>query len=242
MLAHSDLTGSGSAEELRNDTDCLVASYLGETPAVAVGRSRKAVQESFRSIHGLVRECDTPRMTNAHPVRVQLTGDREGSYVVAEERADGSLVLTPDGRRRGRVPADSSGLLAQLFRRPSHETLTPSEALSAWGVDLLEDESVDEFAVADVDGQHGFVAVTNHRFIFLARTRTSLAPQQEYSLNQLASVEPLGRRGKAGLIVGWKQAAPIMIEGHDRAQLKQLKASLLAHATKPDGLQDPRGR
>ena len=78
VLAHSDLTGSGSAEELRNDTDCLVASYLGETPAVAVGRSRKAVQESFRSIHGLVRECDTPRMTNAHPVRVQLTGDREG--------------------------------------------------------------------------------------------------------------------------------------------------------------------
>ncbi len=109
-------------------------------------------------------------------------------------------------------------------------------------MDLLEDESVDEFAVADVDGQQGFVAVTNHRFIFLARTRTSLAPRQEYSLNQLASVEPLGRRGKAGLIVGWKQAAPIMIEGHDRAQLKQLKASLLAHATKPDGLQDPRGR
>lgn len=101
--------------------------------------------------------------------------------------------------------------------------------------------SVDEFAVADVDGQHGFLAVTNQRFIFLARTRTSLASQQKNSLNQLASVEPLGRRGKAGLIVGWKQAAPIMIEGHGRAQLGQLRASLLARATKPDGLQELAG-
>jgi branched-chain amino acid transport system ATP-binding protein len=33
VLAHGDLTTSGSAEELRNDTDRLVASYLGATPA-----------------------------------------------------------------------------------------------------------------------------------------------------------------------------------------------------------------
>ena len=112
------------------------------------------------------------------------------------------------------------------------------------GGTYFEDESVDEFAVADVDGQQGFVAVANgHRFR-LPRAHPDLAGAlgRSASLNQLASVEPLGRRGKAGLIVGWKQAAPIMIEGHDRAQLKQLKASLLAHATKPDGLQDPRGR
>jgi branched-chain amino acid transport system ATP-binding protein len=34
VLAHGDLTASGSAEELLNDTERLVASYLGETPAV----------------------------------------------------------------------------------------------------------------------------------------------------------------------------------------------------------------
>jgi branched-chain amino acid transport system ATP-binding protein len=33
VLAHGDLTTSGSAEELRKDTNRLVASYLGETPA-----------------------------------------------------------------------------------------------------------------------------------------------------------------------------------------------------------------
>jgi branched-chain amino acid transport system ATP-binding protein len=33
VLAHGDLTASGSAEELRSNTDQLVASYLGETPA-----------------------------------------------------------------------------------------------------------------------------------------------------------------------------------------------------------------
>lgn len=180
-------------------------------------------------------------MTSVRPVRVRLTGDREGSYVVAEERADGSLVLTPDGLGPGRVFADSSGLFAQLFRRPSRAAPTPSEALSAWGVDLLEDESVDEFAVADVDGQHGFVALTNHRFIFLARTRTSLAPQQEYPLTQLVSVEGLGRRGKAVLRVGFKQAAPIVVEGHDGGRFEQLKARLLARAPNMAGLDEPRG-
>ncbi len=33
VLAHGDLTASGSAAELRDDTDRLVASYLGATPA-----------------------------------------------------------------------------------------------------------------------------------------------------------------------------------------------------------------
>jgi branched-chain amino acid transport system ATP-binding protein len=33
VLAHGDLTASGSAEELRNNTDRLVASYLGAVPA-----------------------------------------------------------------------------------------------------------------------------------------------------------------------------------------------------------------
>jgi branched-chain amino acid transport system ATP-binding protein len=32
VLAHGDLTTSGTAEELRNNTDRLVASYLGEAP------------------------------------------------------------------------------------------------------------------------------------------------------------------------------------------------------------------
>ncbi len=33
VLAHGDLTASGSAEELRNNTDRLIASYLGATRA-----------------------------------------------------------------------------------------------------------------------------------------------------------------------------------------------------------------
>ena len=32
VLAHGDLTASGSAEELRSDNDLLLASYLGKTP------------------------------------------------------------------------------------------------------------------------------------------------------------------------------------------------------------------
>ena len=169
------------------------------------------------------------------PARVHLTGDREGAYVVSEERADGSLVLTPDGSSRGRVAVDSPGPLAQLLgRRRQDRFPTSREALEAWGVELLEEESVAEFAMADVDKQHGFVAVTSQRFIFLVRSAGSLAPRRERSLGQLLRVGALGRRGKGGIVIEWHDASPTVIESPDRAALERLRASLLAHGRASD--------
>ena len=167
-------------------------------------------------------------MTIGRPVRVQLSGDREGAYVVAEERADGSLVLRPDSERRARASVDSLGALAQLLRRRSDGLATTSEALDAWGVDLVEDERVVEFAMADVGGQRGFVALTNRRFIFLVRGGAALEPQQQHALSELTTIDPLPGRGKHGFVVGCEGAAPILVESRDRGQIERLRARLLA--------------
>jgi hypothetical protein len=166
-------------------------------------------------------------MTTARPARVYLTGDREGAYVVAEERADGSLVLTPDGRR-AHASVNVPGPLSQLFQRRDDRLLTPNEALDAWGVDLLDDESVIEFAVAEVDERRGFVALTNRRFIFLAPGRSSLEPRQQHLLSEFTSVEPLRTRGKRGLVISWEGSEPTLIQSRDRDQIERLKARLLA--------------
>lgn len=170
-------------------------------------------------------------MAAGRPARVYLTGDREGAYIVSEERGDGSLVLTPDRSRRARAaePAGplASGPLAQLLLgRRQDRFPTSRDALDAWGVDLLADESVAEFALADVDKQHGFVAVTDRRFIFLVRSGASLRPRLEQPLERLISVEPLGRRG---LLISWKEAEPTVVESRDRGQIERLRTSLLAH-------------
>lgn len=165
-------------------------------------------------------------MATGRLARVYLSGDRKGAYIVSEERADGSLVLTPDESRRARAGSGSRGPLAQLLTgRRQDQFSSSSEAMEAWGVALREDESVAEFAMADVDKQHGFVAVTDRRFIFLVRDRGSLTPFAERPLAQLRAVTPAGRRG---IVVEWEDAGPTVIESPDRAQLQRLRSSLLA--------------
>jgi len=139
-------------------------------------------------------------------------------------------VLTPDSSRRTRLADDARGPLSQFLSGRRHDRFpTSREALDAWGVALFDDESVAEFAMADVDKQHGFVALTDQRLIVLVRSRGSLRPCQQHSLGQVISVESLVRRGRAGLVVSWEQAAPTVIESRDRAQLERLQAGLLAH-------------
>jgi hypothetical protein len=176
-------------------------------------------------------------MTFDHPERVYLTGAREGAYLVTEERADGSLTLKRDDAprlRRRRAPrevTDDLGPLAHLFRRRPEPTRTADAALDAWGVDLLDDEALGEFLLADIDERHGFVAVTNHRLIFLERNGAVLQPRQEHPLSQLMSVEPMARGRKARLMIKWDGAPPMSINSTNRAQLERLRAQLLSPPT-----------
>ncbi len=172
-------------------------------------------------------------MTGDRRERVHLTGDRDGAYVVAEARADGSLVLIPDAspsaHRRARPGwVDERGPLARLLGGRTEPVRTTQEALGAWGVELLDDETVVEFVMADVDERHGFVALTNRRFIFLVRGRTTLEPHDAHPLDQITSVERIGRGRKPRLVVRSTDRPPVVIESPDRSQLERLSAGLMA--------------
>jgi hypothetical protein len=172
-------------------------------------------------------------MPSDRPARVFLSGDREGAYLVTEERGDGSLVLVPDESRTARPPrergvASEPGPLGQLLRRRSEPIRTTNEALDDWGVELEDSEFVVEFTMADVDERPGFIALTNRRLIFLARGRKALELRDEHQLSRVVSVERVGRGRKPRLLVGWEGSAPMLIESPDRAQLERLEAALLA--------------
>jgi hypothetical protein len=168
-------------------------------------------------------------MAGERPSRVNLSGDREGAYVIVEERPDGSLVIIPDrdARRQATRSAgqDDGGLFGALVRRATPARST-REALEDWGVALLDGESVSEFGMADVNGRQGFVALTSHRLLFLARGARGLELVDEHSLSALTRVEP-GRRGrKRWLTVTWDGAETVTIGGPDRDALQRLETQL----------------
>ncbi|HTT28599.1 MAG TPA: hypothetical protein VMG37_09330 [Solirubrobacteraceae bacterium] len=148
-------------------------------------------------------------MSSGRPLHVSLSGDLSGDYVVLEERADGSLVVAPEPEPRPqhvqRPPARRSGggLLGALLPQASAEPATVPEMLSEWGIELAEDEAVDDFLLAEIDGKTGFVAVTSHRFIFAAPKRREPTVVEEHLLSAARNVELVGRRRKQRLSVNW---------------------------------------
>ena len=73
-------------------------------------------------------------MDSSRPLRVTLTGDVSGAYVVVEQRSDGSLVVAPDVSRRSvPVPRRSASPFATLLSG----LLTPPEKPMS-GVEILD--------------------------------------------------------------------------------------------------------
>ena len=116
------------------------------------------------------------RMESPRPRRVTLSGELSGEYLVIEQRSDGSLVLAPDPSRRAgspsarQAPAGLGSLFSGLLARPAPGPPDVPAILEGWGVELAEEEGVDDFLIADIDGTTGFVAITTQRFIFAANT------------------------------------------------------------------------
>jgi hypothetical protein len=171
-------------------------------------------------------------MNSRRPLYVTLTGDRSGEYVVIEERPDGSLVVAPDTSRgsgraaRPRAARAGNTLLAGMLFRSKEPTRSVPEALDDWGVELLEDELVREFLVADVDGRTGFVAVTSQRFIFVARIGRELGVAQEHLLASAHQVELIRRRMRHKLRVTWNGSETLIgtSDRHSLSRLQQLLA------------------
>jgi len=173
-------------------------------------------------------------MDSPRPRHVTLSGELSGAYVVVEERPDGSLVLTPDTSRRvARPPAgQAAGGLGSLFSgllaRPEKGPPDVPAILEGWGVELAEEEGVDDFLIADVDGTTGFVAITTQRFIFAANTGRGVSVVQEHLLSAARNVELVGRRRKPKLRVSW-HGADSVIGVLERDALTRLEQHLTRH-------------
>jgi hypothetical protein len=164
-------------------------------------------------------------MDSSRPLRVTLTGDVSGAYVVVEQRPDGSLVVAPDaskppGAALGRSTSAIATLLSGLIT-PAQKSMTSVEVLQGWGVELDEDERIDEFFVADVDDEAGFLAITSQRFIFVADRGKGSKVVHDHLLSTARGVEVVRRGLRQRLRVFW-HGDESLIGGLDRKAIERL--------------------
>jgi hypothetical protein len=168
------------------------------------------------------------------PLRVTLSGDVSGHYVIVEKRSDGSLVVAPDTSKQfsgaTRRSASHVGTLLSGLLTPTNKTpMSDVEILEGWGVELREDELISDFFVADVDDRTGFLAVTSQRFIFAADTGRGLTIVQEHLLSAASNVELVRRGFRHKLRVTW-HGVESLIGTPDRKALSRLQD----HLKEPD--------
>jgi hypothetical protein len=178
-------------------------------------------------------------VSSEDPIRVSLTGDRTGAYVVSEERPDGSLVLEPDGVQPTQArhdegvarPAGALGeLLLGLFKdRP---TATVPELLHRWGVTLNPGEDIRQFLTLQVNEVNGFAAVTTSRLIFMPQGGNARGPAEEYRLAAVRNVEVVGRR-RTRLRVETSRGSMTIEAGRD--EIQQLAGELAPQSPSSTG-------
>jgi hypothetical protein len=168
-------------------------------------------------------------MDSPRPLRVTVTGDVSGAYVVLEQRSDGSLVLAPDGSRRSRAaPQRSVSPLAALLSglvTPPETPASGDEVLEGWGVELGEEERVEEFFAAEVDDSAGFLAITSQRFIFVSDISKGPRRVREYPLSAVRNVEQIRQGLRLKLRITWP-GAESLVGGLDRKGIARLEHHL----------------
>ncbi len=168
-------------------------------------------------------------MDSQRPLRVTLSGDVSGAYVVVEQRSDGSLVVAPDASRRSAtVPQRSASPIASLFSgliAPAPKAMTGVEVLEGWGVELDEEERIEEFFVAVVDDEAGFLAITTERFIFVADRGKGSTVIHDHLLSAARDVEVVRRGLRQRVRVTW-HGAESFVSGLDRKTTARLERHL----------------
>ncbi|HKO28958.1 MAG TPA: hypothetical protein VJU80_15980 [Solirubrobacteraceae bacterium] len=168
-------------------------------------------------------------MDSHRPLRVTLTGDVSGAYVVAEQRLDGSLVVVPDASRASAtIPRRSASPITALLSgliTPPDRAMTGIEVLEGWGVALDEAERIEEFFVADVDDEAGFLAITTERFIFVADRGKGSTVVHEHLLSAARDVELVRRGLRQRLRVTW-HGVESLVGGLDRNATARLEHHL----------------
>jgi hypothetical protein len=168
-------------------------------------------------------------MDSRRPLRVTLTGDVSGAYVVVEQRSDGSFVVAPDASKRSAATLRrSASPVASLFSgliTPAAKAMTGDEVLEGWGVQLDEGERIEEFFVADVDDEAGFLAITTERFIFVADRGKGSAIVHEHLLSAARDVELVRRGLRQRVRVTW-HGAESLVGGLDKEATARLEHHL----------------
>ena len=168
-------------------------------------------------------------MDSPDPLRVTLTGDVSGAYVIVERRSDGSLVLAPDvSKRSGAAARRSASPLATLLSglvAPHEKPMGGAEVLEGWGVELDDEEGIEEFFVAEVDDSAGFLAITSQRFIFVASSGKGPTLVHEYLLAAARNVEPVRQGLRLKLRITW-HGAESLVGGLDRKAIARLQHRL----------------
>jgi hypothetical protein len=117
-----------------------------------------------------------------------------------------------------------TSLLSGLIT-PVERGVTGAEVLERWGVELHEQERVEEFFVADVDDEAGFLAITSERFIFVADRGKGSTVVHEHLLSAARNVELVRRGLRQRLRVTW-HGAESLVGGLDRKATARLEHHL----------------
>jgi hypothetical protein len=99
------------------------------------------------------------------------------------------------------------------------------EVLEGWGVELDAEERIEEFFVADVDDESGFLAITSRRFIFVADGGKGPTIVHEHLLSAAREVELVRRGLRHKLRVSW-HGAESFVGGLDRKTVARLQHHL----------------
>jgi hypothetical protein len=103
--------------------------------------------------------------------------------------------------------------------------MTGVELLQERGVELDEQERIEEFFVADVDDEAGFLAITSRRFIFVVDRGKGKTVVHEHLLSAARDVALVRRALRQRLRVTW-HGAESLVGGVDRKAITRLQGHL----------------
>jgi hypothetical protein len=121
------------------------------------------------------------------------------------------------------------GSFASLFRRTTPH-LTMAQTIRQLGIELPPRERPAGLWLGRVERVDGYVVLTDERLLFvigLRHQKDSPAPWQ-HRLDELAGAEITSHRRKATLVLHWRDAPAMSIEGLTRNDLLRLHSALLA--------------
>jgi hypothetical protein len=120
------------------------------------------------------------------------------------------------------------GLFAHFMRRPARR-LTMAETLEQLGVPLEEGERPGGIWLGQVKGIDGYVVLTDRRFCFVIGLRHQSnppVPPWQHRLDDLVGTDIVTRRRSSALVLTWRGAEAMTVEGLGQKDFERLQAAL----------------